>query len=98
MSIRSGNQAHKIGRNTKVHVTVDAFGMPIWAIVTDGKKATRLKEKYLLTDKGYDTQEILDFAKKNGKNLSFFQQYLEKFNDIIIRIYIKYVIWLKICF
>ena len=29
MSIRSGNQAHKIGRNTKVHVTVDAFGMPI---------------------------------------------------------------------
>ena len=71
----SGDRPHKRGRNTKVHVAVDAFGMPIRAIVTDGttsdcKKATELlrglKGKYLLADKGYDSQEILDFAKKNG--------------------------------
>ena len=69
----SGDWPHKRGRNTKVHVAVDAFGMPIRAIATDGstsdcKKATELfrdlRGKYLLADKGYDSQEILDFAEK----------------------------------
>ena len=75
---KSGDWAHKRGRNTKVHVAVDAFGMPIRAVVTDSttadcKKAVELlrglKCKCLLADKGYE--EILNFAEKTERKLSF---------------------------
>lgn len=54
-------------------MAVDALGMPVRAIVTsatvaDCKKAIELisdfPTKYLLADKGYDSNEIVDFAEK----------------------------------
>ena len=59
-------------------MAVDAFGMPIRAVVTDSttadcKKAVELlrglKCKCLLADKGYE--EILNFAEKTERKLSF---------------------------
>ena len=66
---------HKRGLNTKIHLAVDALGMPVRAIVTDGpradcKEAIPLIEdlpcKVLLADRGYDTNEIVEYAKTSG--------------------------------
>jgi transposase len=54
---------------------VDANGMPVRAIITNGatadcSKAAELTDgiaaKYLLADKGYDSDEIVNSAKNNG--------------------------------
>ena len=67
--------AHKEGLNTKIHLAVDALGLPVRAIVTDGpradcKEAIPLIEdlpcKVLLADRGYDTDEIIECAKNSG--------------------------------
>ena len=67
--------SHKRGLNTKIHLAVDALGMPVRAIVTDGpradcKEAIPLIEdlpcKVLLADRGYDTDEIVEYAKTSG--------------------------------
>ena len=67
--------AHKGGLNTKIHLAVDAPGMPVRAIITDGpradcKEAIPLIEdlpcKVLLADRGYDTDEIIECAKNSG--------------------------------
>ena len=66
---------HKRGLNTKIHLAVDALGMPVRAIVTDGpradyKEAISLIEnlpcKVLLADRGYDSDEIIECAKNSG--------------------------------
>ena len=58
-----------------MHLAVDAHGMPVRAIVTQGttadcKQAVALIDgycaQYLLADRGYDTDEILDQAMKRG--------------------------------
>ena len=63
--------AHKRGRGTKIHLAVDAHGMPVRFLVTTGvaadcKVATPLisgfSATYLLADRGYDTNEIISFA------------------------------------
>jgi transposase len=70
-----GHGPHKRGLNTKIHLAVDAFGMPVRVFITEGtradcKEAVRLIEdipaEYLLADRGYDTDEIIEFAEKNG--------------------------------
>ena len=62
---------HKRGLNTKIHLAVDAHGMPVRILVTAGttndcKQACALIEglsaEWLLADKGYDSQEIIDKA------------------------------------
>ena len=67
--------AHKRGLNTKIHLTVDANGMPVGVLVTAGttadcKEALELiagyAERFLLADRGYDTNDIVDFAIANG--------------------------------
>lgn len=115
---KSGDLAHKRGRNTKVHVAVDAFGMPIRAIVTDGttadcKKTVELlrglKCKYLLADKGYDSQEILNFAKKNGmkpvipprksrKTQRYYDRSLYKAHHLVENLFLKIKQWRGIAF
>ena len=65
----------KRGLNTKVHLAVDAHGMPVRVVITQGttadcKCASTLIEgidaEYLLADRGYDTDAIIEQAKKQG--------------------------------
>ena len=67
--------AHKRGLNTKLHLAVDAHGMPVRVIVTAGpradcKEASQLIDginaEYLLADKGYDSNDIVEQAKTLG--------------------------------
>ncbi|MEZ5534342.1 MAG: IS5 family transposase [Thiolinea sp.] len=73
-----GNQAMsktKGGFNTKIHLAVDAHGMPVRFIVTEGTcadctQAVDLIEgfeaDYLMADKAYDVDELLAQARKQG--------------------------------
>lgn len=72
---KSGNEPFKRGLNTKVHLAVDAFGMPVRMVITDGTtadctQASKLIEgldaAYLLADKAYDSDDIVNEAAKNG--------------------------------
>ena len=63
------------GRGSKVHLTVDANGMPVRFFVTAGTTvdcavAAKLIEnfdaEYLLADCGYDTDAIVDAAEDTG--------------------------------
>jgi transposase len=72
---QSGYEPHKRGLNTKLHLAVDAHGMPVRAIITQGTtadctQASRLIEgitaDVLLADKGYDTDAILEQAIRQG--------------------------------
>ena len=68
---KPGYGAHKRGLNSKVHLAVDASGMPIGCIVTAGTtpdctKAIELLEDLdgnaLFGDKAYDTNDIVKYA------------------------------------
>ena len=70
-----GYEPHKMGLNTKLHLAVDAHGMPVRAIITQGTtadctQAVALIDGFtaenLLADKGYDTDTILAQAEKQG--------------------------------
>jgi len=73
-----GNQAmscSKGGINTKMHMAVDAHGMPVRILITDGTTAdctqvSKLIEgitaEYLLADKGYDSDEMVAQAESQG--------------------------------
>ena len=67
--------SHKRGLNTKIHLAVDANGMPVRVIVTEGtradcKEAIHLIEgisgETLLADRGYDTDDIVAYAISQG--------------------------------
>jgi transposase len=75
---KGGNQAMnktKGGLNTKLHMAVDAHGMPVKLIVTEGTTADctqasalieDVQADYLLADRGYDSDAILEHAEKQG--------------------------------
>ena len=74
---QSGDEPHKRGLNTKLHLAVDALGMPVRGIITHGTaadctQASRLIEgidaDHLIADKGYDTDAILEQAAAQGMN------------------------------
>jgi transposase len=61
---------------TKIHAVVDALGNPVRLFLTAGNindsvpaidLLRGLKSTYLIADKGYDAQTILDFATNNGQ-------------------------------
>ena len=61
---------------TKIHAVVDALGNPVRLHLTGGNindsvaaidLLTGLKSKYLIADKGYDTNAILEFAASNNQ-------------------------------
>ena len=61
----------KRGLNTKLHLAVDATGLPVRAFITEAtdhdvkhaeRLITNLSAKNLLADKAYDSQEFVDFA------------------------------------
>ena len=72
---KSGHGTHKRGLNTKIHLAVDANGMPVRVLITKGtradcKEAIHLIEgisaENLLADRGYDTNKIIAYATSVG--------------------------------
>lgn len=72
---QSGYEPQKRGLNTKLHLAVDAHGMPVRVIITEGTTADctqagalleGLTAKKLLADKGYDSDEIIGQAEQQG--------------------------------
>ena len=72
---QSGHEPHKRGLNTKLHLAVDAHGMPLRAIITQGTTADCIPAAHLidgfsaqclLADKGYDTDDVLRQVQEQG--------------------------------
>ena len=68
-------ETYKRGLNTKIHLAVDANGMPVRVLVAAGtradcKEAIALIDgicaEYLLADRGYDTNAIMEYALRKG--------------------------------
>ena len=72
---QSGHGGNKRGLNTKIHLAVDAHGMPVRVLVTSGTTADCTQAlpliegftaDYLLADRGYDSDAIIASAKQRG--------------------------------
>ena len=72
---KSGDEPYQRGLNTKIHLAVDAQGLPFRVLITQGTTADctpagRLIENisadYLLADKGYDSDTVIKQAKDQG--------------------------------
>lgn len=70
-----GHESYKRGLNTKVHLAVDATGMPLRILVTEGSCAdcsqahqlmAGLQAQHLIADKGYDSNAIIEQAHSQG--------------------------------
>src|SRR5271163_5127344 len=70
-----GHGPDKRGLNTKIHLAVDAHGNPVRVLITAGATADctqagplieGMKADYLLADRGYDTNAILEQAARQG--------------------------------
>ena len=75
---KSGHGTHKRGLNTKIHLAVDAHGMPIRFFVTAGTIADctqacalidGVSAEYLLADRGYDSRRVIEKALRAGTNV-----------------------------
>lgn len=71
----SSHGKDKRGLNAKIHLAVDAHGMPVRIIVTEGTRADckeaihlikGIDAEALLADRGYDTDEIISYALDAG--------------------------------
>ncbi|ETZ07787.1 putative transposase for insertion sequence element [Holospora obtusa F1] len=65
--------------NTKVHLAVNAHGIPVRIIITDGTTAdctqawqliSDIAAEYLLADKGYDSDAIVAQAQSQGQGMT----------------------------
>ncbi|MBD5646561.1 MAG: IS5 family transposase, partial [Desulfovibrio sp.] len=74
---QSGYGTHKRGLNSKIHLAVDAHGMPVRMFITAGpvadcSQACKLIEgidaEYLLADKGYDSDGLVESLQQAGVN------------------------------
>ena len=72
---QSRYEPHKRGLNTKIHLAVDAHGMPVRILVTEGTRADctqalalikGIDAEALLGDRGYDSDEIVVYAQEAG--------------------------------
>ena len=72
---KSGHAQNKRGLNTKIHLAVDANGMPVRVLITEGTRADckeavhlidGISAETLLADRGYDTKDILAYAVSAG--------------------------------
>ncbi|WP_407079475.1 IS5 family transposase [Candidatus Regiella insecticola] len=78
---KGGNQdmeRNKRGLNSKIHLAVDAHGMPVRIFITSGttadcQQAMNLTKgvaaEYLLADKGYDSDNIIKKAEEAGMQI-----------------------------
>lgn len=72
---QSGHEPHKRGLTTKIHLAVDAHGMPLRAVITEGTRAD-CKEacavidgftaEALLADRAFDTDAVVEAAIQRG--------------------------------
>ena len=110
---QSGDGAYKRGLNTKIHMAVDAAGKPVRFIVTSGTVAdcSQAKDlikdtgaKYLVADRGYDTNAIIETAqvagmeviiapKKSRKILREYDKNIYKLRHIIENTFLKLKQW-----
>ncbi|WP_424948215.1 IS5 family transposase [Candidatus Spongiihabitans sp.] len=110
---KSSYESDKRGLNTKIHLAVDAHGMPIRFIVTKGTRADctqasalidGFEGEYLLADRAYDTQEILDQAKsqnmkvvippkKNRKEQREYDKHLYKIRHLVENAFLHLKRW-----
>ena len=110
-----GNEAmgRTKGLNTKIDMAVDAFGMPVRVIITEGTTADCTKAEeliegfdadYLLADRGYDSNEIIDSAnelgmkpvippKKNRKVLREYDRNLYKLRHLVENAFLDLKEW-----
>ena len=100
-----GYGADKRGLNTKIHLAVDSFGMPVRVIVTDGTAADcsmageiieGIEAGYLLADRAYDTDTVIEQAEEAGMEAVIPRRKIEKFNENMIETYMKTATRLKI--
>ncbi len=72
---QSRHESYKRGLDKKLHLAVDAHGLPVRVVVTEGTTADctqasllieGLTAEYLLADKGYDSNEIIEQALSQG--------------------------------
>jgi transposase len=70
---QSGNGDDEGGLDNKIHLAVDAYGMPVEVLVTEGPVADctkapeqNIEAQYLLADRGYDTNAIVGKAQEAG--------------------------------
>ena len=75
---QSRDEPHKRGLNTKLHLAVDARGMPVRVITTKGTTADctqainlieNFSAEYLLADRGYDSNAIIEHACQQGMQI-----------------------------
>jgi transposase len=81
--IRSGwrqrrHRPYKRGLNTKIHLAVDAHGMPVRILVTSGSEAdcthacelvSGIKAEHVIADKGYDSDKLIAEFEKSGMKI-----------------------------
>ena len=93
---QSRDGQNKRGLNSKIHLAVDAHGMPVRFFVTAGTTADcsqaaalidGISARYLLADKGYDTDNVISKARKEGMEIVI----PPKKNRIEQRDYDKYI-------
>ena len=72
---QSRHEPNKRGLNTKLHLAVDANGMPVRILITEGTRADceetvhlieGISAGALLADRGYDTDEIIAYVTAAG--------------------------------
>jgi transposase len=110
---QSRHEPHKRGLNTKIHLAVDAVGLPVRVIITEGTRADctqaerlieGIKADYLLADKGYDSDAIVDQAKsqnmepvippkKNRKDQRPYDKDLYKLRHLVENAFLKLKGW-----
>ena len=70
-----GHRPHKRGRNTKIHLAVDAHGMPLRVLVSSGSDAdcahapslvSGFRAEYVIGDKGYDSDALAELFERQG--------------------------------
>ena len=110
---QSGYGPHKRGLNTKIHLAVDAHGMPVRVLITEGTRADcsqteylieGIDADYLLADKGYDSDKIIEKAKEGGMtpvipprrsrtNSRCYDKYLYKLRHLVENAFLKMKHW-----
>ena len=97
------DESHKGGLNTKLHLAVDSFGMPVRAIITDGTVADCSKTgelingidaDYLLAGRGYDTDGVIEKVREAKMEAVILpkrdrRRGIGRFNENIIMQYMK---------
>ena len=72
---QSGHESHKRGLNSKIHLAVDAHGLPVRIAITEGSRSDckeafglidGIAAKALFADRGYDVDAIMAQALRQG--------------------------------